>query len=89
MKFPMPNDALDGRIVVASVDYFDDERGAVALVLLLEPEAPYFTVAHYALTDIAEDAGNVGMVAGELDILGRHSNIVPAIEDYSSSGGDY
>ena len=89
IAFPMPNDQLAGRIVVASVDYYADERGEVALVLLLEPEAPYFTVAHYALTEITEDASNVGMTAGELDILGRFSNIVPAVEEYTQSGGDY
>lgn len=41
LAFPMPNDHIGDRTVVASVVYIDDERGDVALVLLLEIEAPY------------------------------------------------
>lgn len=88
VPFPMPNTKIDDRIVVAAVDYFDDERGSVALVLLLEPEAPFFTVAHYALTDVAGDSVTTPYVAGELDSLGRFSNIVEAVREYEQSGGD-
>jgi hypothetical protein len=87
--FPMPNEELAGRTVIASVEYFADERGEVALVLLLEKEKPFFTVAHYALTPIAESEANVGMAEGEYDVLGRFENIVPAIREYEQNGGDW
>ena len=73
----MPNDYLgEGtevgeRIVVASVEYFDDARGAVALVLLLEPEEPYFTVAHYYLTDIAAEGDSPAHSEGDIEVLDR------------------
>lgn len=90
LPFPMPNDQIDGRTVVASAVYDDDEHGElIALVLLLEQEAPFFTVAHYALTDIPPDFASVEMARGEIDVLGRFSNIVPAIAEYTESGGDY
>lgn len=95
--WPMPNDTLDERTVVASVSYIADERGEVVLVLLLEPEAPYFTVAYYYVDDFdpnaSEEAASMGggipYKAGTLDILGHFMNIVPAIRQYEQSGGDY
>jgi hypothetical protein len=94
--FPMPNDSLNGRIVVASCPYIDDERGEIALILLLEQVPPFFTVAHYALADFDPSANpsisppyGPSYVEGELDVLGRFENIVPAIEEYTQSGGDY
>lgn len=90
LPFPMPGNRLPGAwIVIASVEYFDDERGAVALVLLLEPRAPFFTVAHYALTDVLGDDVSSPYQRGEMDIIGRFMNIVPAVEAYKQNGGDY
>lgn len=87
----MPSDAIDTKTVIASVEYFDDDRGEVALVLLLERDAPFYTVAHYALTDVSEDAPNIEYpyYAGEIDIIGQFRNIVPAVRAYEDSGGDY
>lgn len=98
--FPIPNDKIDGRVVVASCPYIDDDRGEVALVLLLERQPPFFTVAHYALTDFDPTRGLYGdpeapqrygpsYDAGEIDIIGRFSNIVPAVDEYQDSGGGY
>lgn len=101
--WPMPNDVINGgpqdarkRIVIASVSYISDERGELVLVLLLEKEAPYFTVAHYAVTDFDPAAApdiappyGPSYAAGEIDVLGRFMNIVPAIEEYQQSGGSY
>ena len=92
LPFPMPNDVLGERIVVASVIYIDDERGEIALVLLLERTTPFFTVAHYALTDfdpMALGYNGTEYVASEIDVIGRFENIVPAVESYVQSGGDY
>jgi len=96
IPFPMPNDALSHRIVIASTTYIDDQRGELVLVLLLEREPPYFTVALYATTDfdptanphITEDQGPAHN-AGDITVLGRHENIVPAVREYEQSGGDY
>jgi hypothetical protein len=88
LPFPMPNDVIDGKTVVASVTYIDDERGDLALVLLLEHESPFFTVAHYAMTDLAEDENTSGYAAGEIDVIGRFMNIVEAVREYEQSGGD-
>lgn len=101
LPFPMPNDKIGGGTVIASVEYFDDERGAVALVLLLNPDPPYFTVAHYALTDVAGGVSGVARgwtsadsvltpyTRGELDVIGSFENIVPAVREYEQNGGDY
>lgn len=91
--FPMPNTKLNGRTVVASCYYRDlDEKdreylpaddnwpNVVYLVLLLNKNAPYFTVAH-----IADDG------YGSYKILASESrwNIVEAINDlYTQWGGD-
>lgn len=106
LPFPMPGDRYregwsiapsnlnEGeRTVVASVTYIDDSRGEIALVLLLEREAPYFTVAHLALTEFDPKRGDITdggepMFVGELDVIGRFSNIVEAIREYEQSGGD-
>lgn len=96
MKFPLPNDVISGAIVVASVTYIDDERGEIALVLLLRQQPPYFEVAHYALTGfdpkLSSDEflqGGLAMYEGEIDSLGEFLNIVPAVKAYEENGGDY
>jgi hypothetical protein len=75
MDFPMPNLAYQGRIVVASC-WYTDEPQEIALVLMLEPESPFFTVAHIALDD------------GEILGMERHMNIVHAVKAYEDWGGD-
>jgi hypothetical protein len=93
--FPLPNDVVDGRVVVASVTYVDDLRGELALVLLLEKQPPYFTVAHYAVTDFDPhgdpDVPDDGPAhkAGDLVVLAREWNIVPALDAYQENGGEY
>lgn len=90
---PMPNTKLSGGTVVASCYYRDlDEKdrehlppndnwpNVVYLVLLLNEDAPYFTVAHIA------DNGY-----GSYKILASESrwNIVEAVNDlYTQWGGD-
>lgn len=89
LPFPMPNDRVGrGQIVVASVTYIDDERGDIALVLLLNQKPPYFTVAHYAMTDIVGDDVTTPYERGEIDEIGSFLNIVDAIREYEQSGGD-
>lgn len=85
---PAPNDRLLGRTVVATCAYIeDDQREPEMLVLLLNAQPPYFTVAHaqWALDPPV-------IVASE-----NHSNIVPAVNGdtfpdkpgYVDMGGDY
>jgi hypothetical protein len=71
----MPNDRLMNRRVVASC-YLSDE---VFLVLSLNREAPYFSVAEVTYTD---EGWKVlwAMV---------YDNIVPAVAVYEQYGGDY
>lgn len=93
LDFPLPGSlvALDERkrsTVIASVEYFDDERGSVTLVLLLNQQRPYFTVAHYALTDVSGDSETTPYSRGELDVIGTFENIVPAVREYEQNGGD-
>lgn len=84
MPFPMPNNELYERRVVASVMY-RDEPTEIALVLLLNRQAPFFTVAHLYLEDCPEEDS----VEGELLLLATEYNIVPAVRAYEQSGGDY
>lgn len=88
MSFPMPNDTIDGRTVVASCWYRDlansdrqwvndDWPDQVALVLLLNKEAPFFTVAHVGMDD------HYCVLACE-----ERFNIVEAVEVYQERGGD-
>jgi len=64
--------------VIASVWLVDEPpRPAIALVLVLFPDSPFFGIGEFNLdTDT-------------LTIYRRHYNIVPAVEDYEQSGGDY
>ena len=89
IPFPMPGTTVHDRTVVASVEYIDDERGSIALVLLLNPEAPFYTVGHYALTEVKSGDTITDYAAGELDVIGTFYNIVPAVEEYTQNGGDY
>jgi hypothetical protein len=74
----MPNEELHGRTVVASVWLIDDpDRDPEVLVLLLNPTAPFFSVA------------TTNLYTGSLVILGSHENIVPAVRQYEDEGGDY
>jgi hypothetical protein len=76
-KFPLPNDLFmikeQTYKAVATVYYTD----TVALVLLLAKKPPYFAV------------GNYDLETGEWLFLNTHFNIVPAVEEYVQSGGDY
>ena len=85
LKFPMPNDVINGSTVVASVEY-RDEPSLIALVLLLNKQAPYFTVAHY-YQEASPDAPVYPR--GHLLVHGDFENIVPAVEEYTQQGGDY
>lgn len=72
MDFPLPNDTFDGRTVVASGIVNDD----IAMLILMNREAPYFSVVE---TDLAWRARIVSET--------RYRNIVPAVVDYESRGG--
>lgn len=89
IPFPMPGTLIGERRVIASCEYINDERGAIALVLLLNEASPYFTVSHYALTDVRGGDTITPYAAGELDVIGTFENIVPAVEEYGDNGGDY
>lgn len=72
--FPMPNDKIGERTVIASTYYTDD----IVTVLFLNPTVPFFTVAQVDLRN------------GDLADWGsRHENIVPAVREYEQNGGDY
>lgn len=105
LPFPMPNDVIftddsdtGMSIVVASVEYIDDGRGKIALVILLEKQSPFFTVAYYALTDFdptkehydeSSDGCGTSYTQGQLDVISRCYNIVEAVEAYEDNGGEY
>jgi len=80
----MPNDKLAGGIVVASVYYTDE----IALVLILNPSAPFFKVIHYFMDDV-EGFGGPAMKAGDTWLIATAENIVPAVRVYEENGGDY
>ncbi len=92
--FPLPNTAVtvddEQGIVVASVHYYDDDRGAAYTLLLLFPESPYFAVAIAEPADATDDFNRPGetetMVVTAFE---RHHNIVPAVETYEQWGGGY
>jgi hypothetical protein len=96
LPFPLPGEKLAGRVVIASVEYIADERGEIALLLMLEPSPPYYTLTHYALTAF-DPAANPDILppygpaygTGEFDVIGRFENIVPAVDEYQQNGGDY
>lgn len=76
--FPLPNDRLNGSTVVASCYYGDD----TAVVLLLNEQAPYFTVSTMLLPRLGEAGYRV-------ETEESFPNIVPAADAYVQSGGDY
>jgi hypothetical protein len=90
--FPMPGTRLCGRTVVASCNYRDlmeidkqymapddDWPDIVDLVLLLNEEKPFFTVAY-----VTDDGFAAYRILAEED----HFNIVHAVEAYQEWGGD-
>lgn len=72
MSVPLPNELLDNSVVIASCYHGDEVEGCV---LLLNPEAPYFTVAY-----VYEDES----VVRKADAF----NIVGAVKEYVEYGGD-
>lgn len=70
MTVPLPNETLDGSVVVASCYHGEEVEG---LVLLLNPESPYFTVAY---------------VDGSVERVADEYNIVGAVKAYVDHGGD-
>lgn len=85
LAFPMPNEKLFDRTVVASCWYTDE----IALVLLMGLIPPYFMVVHYYMADVAADVGVPARAVGALHFLGEFYNIVTAVQLYEESGGDY
>lgn len=83
-KLPLPNETIDGGIVIASVwgNDMPDEGGIPvwAQLLLLMPESPY-----YRRIEITWENGDHWNVT----LRQSHENIVPATKDYENSGGDY
>jgi hypothetical protein len=86
MDLPLPNDKFKGGIIVAScwlndsaLWFPDDENDLLGLVILLNPNSPYYTV------------GQINSVGGGLwqwvDDR-NHMNINYAVEDFAQSGGD-
>lgn len=75
-------------------DFPEAEFDVLALVLLLNPEAPYYTV-----TQITQDGDGPWLMVGEMaddytesgDTVNGYArwNIVPAVQCYSDSGGDF
>lgn len=90
-RFPMPGNHFPGnRRVIASCYYReltkddqqykqpdDDWPDTVYLVMLLNPQPPYYTVAH------------IDPISWRILVSTDHPNINPATEDYFQSGGDY
>lgn len=80
----LPNDQVDGRIVIASVWLRDTEPPITHLTLELQPFSqgvdPNYRVVEYELKN------------GEWQkhcVIDEFLNIVPAVECYVQSGGDY
>jgi hypothetical protein len=79
MNFPMPNDVIDGEIVVASVVYIDDERGQWATTIMLAPETPFFRVRQFQYDGDVYDCQSAQ----------AFENIVPCVREYEQMGGDW
>lgn len=76
---PLPGEQYDGRIVVASV-YVGDlshEDYDDWLLLTLDPAEPFYRVTVYD--------GRTGSIKWST----AYDNIVPAVREYESQGGDY
>jgi hypothetical protein len=84
VKLPLPNQQIAGLTVVASVWMNDDaEHGPIyGLLLLLRGTPPFFEIAEIVWT--AQHGWRVNEGTRRL-----HYNIVPAVDDYKDSGGDY
>lgn len=79
---PMPGDVLGERTVVASIHFGETDEGVDTFtVLLLNPMAPFYTVA--IIEPVGDNAYRI--------LSGQHfRNIVPAVQDgYTQMGGDY
>jgi hypothetical protein len=76
---PLPGETFDGRTVIASTWVRDDEEPILALLMLLNPKPPYYTVA-----SLIWSGGGWVIEASE-----DQPNINPATEAYSNQGGDY
>lgn len=83
-RFPMPNENFDGSIVIASTVVNDEpceEYDALALVILLRKEAPFYSVGE--LVVLPRRA-----YWSQVDGHRLHYNINYAVEDFADSGGD-
>ena len=79
IKQILPGQALDGGTVIASVYVNDtDYAEPLVLALLLMPTPGW----HYRLVEVWESSRKITMRQA-------FENIVPAIEAYVESGGDY
>lgn len=76
---PLPNDAFDGGIIIASVWQRDEEPPLTATLMILRPQKPHYEIA------------DVEWIHGAWIILQakREMNINPATETYAQHGGDY
>lgn len=75
---PLPNDVVNDSIIVASIVTNDDDPTTKwFLILLLNKVPPYFSVAE------------IRWPSKSIDWKEDFMNIVPAVEFYEDSGGDY
>jgi hypothetical protein len=79
LNLPLPNERYDGATVVASTWIRDDAEATLGMVILLGSEPPY-----YRVVDIRWD-GKVWAI----DRSETFENIVPTVDHYTDSGGDY
>ena len=81
IQIPLPGDEYDGRTVVASCWIRDDEI-ILALVMLLNAEAPYYSVAQIEWRPVP------GLPYWHNNGETFHRNINEATAEYANSGGD-
>ena len=78
---PLPGEQVEGKTVIASVWVDDEGPTPVAMILFLTGEKGKY----YGVCDITHD----GREWKYYRACRFHVNIVPAVEDYQQSGGDY
>lgn len=76
---PLPGDTTPHGTVIASVWQRDDEDPIFALLMVLQPEPPYYGI--YQITWKNQQ--------WEYLLLEEHVNINPATEAYADNGGDW
>jgi hypothetical protein len=88
IEIPLPNDRMNGRIVIASAWFRDDDASdpdGIAVIVTLELEPFVEGETNYRIVEYIAQEGDWKKVC----VHGEHFNIVPATEQYQDVSGCY